>query len=621
MKRPAGVPEAAEWSEKDQEWILGERDSAGDYTGLVKYWRPDGTLVSECPHLRGKPHGLARRFHEGGQISQTAEYEHGKMNGKRVWFACTDGTTTTEKMRTPDMGKNVMRVEVNYKNDIAHGFRFFDGDGLEVDRSGTPLAPRPASVPEGAIFRKAGSVWIDGHFLESGEPDGPSRSFDENGALIATESFRNGKRHGLLTIYDFRGSGAKRLAVEFHEGELHGSFEVFWPDGKTRRRTRFANDAFAAPLEDFDANGASLPRIEIPEIAPAPAVAPAGESDLATLIATGWGGGDDRDAGEARAARALVRQEAPAGVRAKLAELGLDRAPRLLTEARVERVLRELAAEGSIDASALERAFIAQGGPALGVALRQGGGAAVSMLESKRNGKRLNLSSLAISELPPLIARFPSVEELVLEHNRLTTLPREIGALVYLRKLELGHNPIGSLPPELARLTELRSLHLQECELEALPEGLCALTGLETLNLGGNQLTTLPPEFGALTELHTVWLHDSPLTTLPRELTRLHRLSFLHLGDVAWEEPPSCLWEIPSLEELWLAGPNLKRLPPDVARLPKLRRLCLWYSSLEEIPEVLYGMTHLRELRISHNPLPDGVVKRLKEALPACTIY
>src|SRR5262245_3858099 len=132
MRRPDGVPAEAEWSEKDQEWILGPHDAEGKFHGDVSYWRPDGTLCCICPHEQGQPHGLSKRFHESGEVSQTAFYERGELHGPRIWYA--SDKPTSEKMRTADMGQNVERVEVSYKRNVASAFRFYDSEGREVER-------------------------------------------------------------------------------------------------------------------------------------------------------------------------------------------------------------------------------------------------------------------------------------------------------------------------------------------------------------------------------------------------------------------------------------------------------------------------------------------------------
>ena len=68
------MPLSAEWSESDQEWVVGERDAAGEFVGDVTYYRPDGSLVCICPHVAGRPHGQSRRFHESGEVSQVAPH-------------------------------------------------------------------------------------------------------------------------------------------------------------------------------------------------------------------------------------------------------------------------------------------------------------------------------------------------------------------------------------------------------------------------------------------------------------------------------------------------------------------------------------------------------------------
>src|SRR4051794_13523637 len=100
-ERPRSVPEAAWWSADDNEWILGSRDGDGRFFGDVHYWRPDGTLCCICPHVEGKPHGISRRFHENGELSRTAEFKHGVLDGPSVWLDSDE--PTTERMRNPDM--------------------------------------------------------------------------------------------------------------------------------------------------------------------------------------------------------------------------------------------------------------------------------------------------------------------------------------------------------------------------------------------------------------------------------------------------------------------------------------------------------------------------------------
>jgi hypothetical protein len=643
--RPAAVPPEATWSATDNEWILGQRDAEGRFQGLVRYWRPDGTLCCECPHQDDKPHGLSRRLHENGEVAQTCEYQAGTIHGLRTWFA-TDGPTT-EQMHTPGMSPLVRRCELEYESGIVVAFRYFDAQGQRVLRSGQPFEPPPPGVPERATWQDGARCWLEVGWTDDG-PTGRGRAWDRHGVLYAEEQFEAGHRHGESRLR--RPDGSVRAVFTYRQGRLHGPAQVFHRDGTLARRAEVSEERLCW-LEDLDPAGAVTHRVDAPAGAAAEVPAPpapdpeevvllkaAAGGDaaalqalgarslsppgLARLLAVGWGGDDNRDDEVARAHRRLVRKRASPGLAARLAALGLDRAPRILTETRLQHIVVELGRDASVDAAALLGAFVEVGGAGVGALLASGGPAALAALAGRMNKHRLDLSRHGLVALPPEIGWLASLDDLNLAHNRLRTLPPELACALRLARLDLDDNRIESLPPELGRLSELRSLHLADNALERLPEGLCDLGGLETLNLGGNALTALPDEFARLTELRTLWLHDNPLRDLPPSFARLSHLTFLHLGDVAMEEPPACLFEMESLEELWLASRALRRLPPAIARLPRLRELCLWYSSLETLPEELYTLTRLRELRISNNPaLPEQAMERLRAALPDCKIY
>ena len=59
-----------------------------------------------------------------------------------------------------------------------------------------------------------------------------------------------------------------------------------------------------------------------------------------------------------------------------------------------------------------------------------------------------------------LAEQYPDFAYLELGHNRLTSLPEEIGQLKFLRHLSLVHNQLGSLPAEMRQLVNLRRLFL-----------------------------------------------------------------------------------------------------------------------------------------------------------------
>ncbi|MFJ4430283.1 NEL-type E3 ubiquitin ligase domain-containing protein [Pseudomonas sp. NPDC089395] len=177
--------------------------------------------------------------------------------------------------------------------------------------------------------------------------------------------------------------------------------------------------------------------------------------------------------------------------------------------------------------AAVRRAWRRQGEPARG-----------------NDGQRLNLTNLPVRTLPELPGQvgFPHVTELVLNdtpisaipgdflrcfealrelnlaNNQLLRVPVEIGYLVNLQNLRLGHNrirldsqamatliglpklshldlshnPIGALQLRFNQLSHLVELNLRHCGLGAWPTGVELCGFLQWADLRSNQLTTVP---------------------------------------------------------------------------------------------------------------------------------
>ena len=100
----------------------------------------------------------------------------------------------------------------------------------------------------------------------------------------------------------------------------------------------------------------------------------------------------------------------------------------------------------------------------------------LGMLSFKSN-KLVNLGEDAVPA---------SVHWLILTDNRLTALPRSIGALSGLRKLMLANNRIVSLPDDICKCTALELIRLSDNRLAELPAGLLYLPKLAWVALAGN---------------------------------------------------------------------------------------------------------------------------------------
>jgi len=142
---------------------------------------------------------------------------------------------------------------------------------------------------------------------------------------------------------------------------------------------------------------------------------------------------------------------------------------------------------------------------------------------------KLNLSTKALTSLPPEIGKLSNLQTLYSFDNQITTLPPEIGKLSNLQTLSLSSNQITTLPLEIGNLSKLRTLFLYKNQIKILPPEIGKLTQLQTLSLDYNQIKILPPEIGNLSNLQYLFLDNNQIKILPPEIGKLSNLQDLHL--------------------------------------------------------------------------------------------
>ncbi|KAJ1961165.1 hypothetical protein IWQ62_003960 [Dispira parvispora] len=126
----------------------------------------------------------------------------------------------------------------------------------------------------------------------------------------------------------------------------------------------------------------------------------------------------------------------------------------------------------------------------------------------------LNLSYNQLPRIPLTLCRdYQALRVLVLSHNLITTLPKEIGQLQNLRELYLGHNQISVFPEALGELSKLEVLDLSHNRIRYLNIHLTRLSSLRVLDLSFNQLVTIPSFVGLLYDsLITLNIQGNPFT-------------------------------------------------------------------------------------------------------------
>lgn len=196
--KPSSLPSTAYWEPEDNEWIVAERNAAGQFHGLVTYYRPDGTRCCATEHRNGTAHGTFTRYHENQEPSRTGRFVDGVLHGTNVF---TRSTAKTTENFPAGLGKNIWRCELDFVQGATTDGRLFDREGRRVMEDGTPFPTvRPAGVSASAHFKKGEDDeygWVEGSTAEiDGEwvKVGTWRWWTTEGALVRTERYDAGVR-------------------------------------------------------------------------------------------------------------------------------------------------------------------------------------------------------------------------------------------------------------------------------------------------------------------------------------------------------------------------------------------------------------------------------------------
>lgn len=186
----------------------------------------------------------------------------------------------------------------------------------------------------------------------------------------------------------------------------------------------------------------------------------------------------------------------------------------------------------------------------------------------------LSLIGKDLKLLPPEIQYFVGLKELCLRVNKkLTSIPKEIGNLDKLERLDLLANGLTSIPVEVGNLRQLKILILDMNALTSVPVELGNLDKLELLELGSNRLTSVPAELGNLKMLKWLYLKQNFLTSVPPEIGNLDKLVHLELPGNALTSVPAELAQLPRNCSMYIKffGNPLCVIPTCVSQHPGFR--------------------------------------------------
>jgi len=144
----------------------------------------------------------------------------------------------------------------------------------------------------------------------------------------------------------------------------------------------------------------------------------------------------------------------------------------------------------------------------------------------------LDVSQNQMQSIPIHLCSLP-LKILKASHNRITTIPCEIGLLSKLQSLDISCNELTNLPSTMGDLTSLRLLNIRRNHIVALPDELSKLKNLYNLDFSCNRVSSIPPAFRLISSLIELDLTNNPLSSPPAQIClkgRLHIVKYLSLA-------------------------------------------------------------------------------------------
>lgn len=114
--------------------------------------------------------------------------------------------------------------------------------------------------------------------------------------------------------------------------------------------------------------------------------------------------------------------------------------------------------------------------------------AANGEVAEKQPWRTLDFSGQGLKIISQSLFRYPFLEKLHFNHNKLGWLTPQIGQLRSLTFLDLSQNHLESIPSEIGMLVNLKSLYLFDNNLETLPYEIGYLYQLDMLGIDGNPI-------------------------------------------------------------------------------------------------------------------------------------
>jgi signal transduction histidine kinase len=225
--------------------------------------------------------------------------------------------------------------------------------------------------------------------------------------------------------------------------------------------------------------------------------------------------------------------------------------------------------------------------------------------------RKLNLSDQGLTEFPRAVFDLPNLQMLMLNDNRLSALPADLGRLSKLSEIELNRNAFVEFPRELLDLVTLNELELSGNRITELPADITRLISLTELEVRENDLASLPPELGRLAYLEDLEVDYNRIEEVPAAVFNAPVLSVFTAAGNRLRGLPENIGEARSLRELDVSRNRITRLPDSTVEL-RLALAHVWQESLERLSPAQLDWL----LSAAQHDLPDFILQLAQARRP-----
>jgi Leucine-rich repeat (LRR) protein len=137
----------------------------------------------------------------------------------------------------------------------------------------------------------------------------------------------------------------------------------------------------------------------------------------------------------------------------------------------------------------------------------------------------LRVEDNQLTALPNAIGSLTNLREMWASGNSISGLPSTFSNLMWLRNLRLSRNSFSEVPPAIFNLN-LQELHMESNPMTAVPRELGNMHNLVGAKFSYNPISSLPAELGGWWSLEWLELWGTLVQCLPRSVTKLQNFGY-----------------------------------------------------------------------------------------------